>query len=113
MELTANHNNGNLNLKLEGRPLVSLGIGNMYPTFQLPPQIRDLMSNPDFRNAIKIDYDLPGVGGIIRNTGTVKGSDLNIDPNTGLVYGSVRNLVNLGVGSRVTYNLVIDLNQLT
>ena len=113
MELTATHNNGVLNLQLEGRPLVGLGVGNTYPTFQLSPQFRDLMADPNFLNAIELDYDLPGLLGVLRNTGTLQGNELTIDPNTGVVYGIVENLVNLGVGSRVTYNLMIDLNQLT
>ncbi|MGW7808501.1 hypothetical protein ACWESC_13515, partial [Staphylococcus xylosus] len=113
MELSANHENGALNLKLEGRPLIGLGIGNTYPTFQLPPQFHNLMTNSNFKNAITLKYDLPGVAGIIRNKGTVKNSDLKIDPNTGIIYGTVNNLVNLGVGSRVTYTLEIDLKKLT
>ncbi|OEK79716.1 hypothetical protein AST03_07060, partial [Staphylococcus equorum] len=113
MELTATHNNGVLNLQLEGRPLVGLGVGNTYPTFQLSPQFRDLMADSNFLNAIELDYDLPGLLGVLRNTGTLQGNELTIDPNTGVVYGTVENLVNLGVGSRVTYNLMIDLNQLT
>ncbi|WP_176723002.1 hypothetical protein, partial [Staphylococcus equorum] len=113
MELTATHDNGILNLQLEGRPLVGLGVGNTYPTFQLSQQFRDLMADPNFINAIELDYDLPGLLGLVRNTGTLEGSELTIDPNTGVVYGTVENLVNLGVASRVTYNLTIDLNQLT
>ncbi|PNZ94352.1 hypothetical protein, partial [Staphylococcus nepalensis] len=113
MDLIASHNDGVLSLKLEGYPLVSLGVGNTYPTFQLPEQFYNLMTNPNFKNAVTLDYDLPGVLGAIRNKGTINGDNLNIDANTGVIFGSVRNLLNLSVGSRVSYNLNIDLNSLT
>ncbi|PTI11589.1 hypothetical protein, partial [Staphylococcus xylosus] len=108
------HNDGKLQLKLEGTPLINVGLGSTYPTYQLPPQFRALMSNPNFRNAVRIDYDLPPtllVGP--RRTGSITGSNLNIDPNTGIIYGQAPRLASLSLASRITYTLTLDLNALT
>src|SRR5699024_1314107 len=114
MNLNASHNNGQLELKLDGSSALDLNIGSTYPTFQLPPQFLALMEDPNFRNAVKIDYDLPGTLLISpRRTGTISGDNLNIDPNTGVIYGVAPNLVSLGILSNINYTLTIDLNQLT
>ncbi|MEB6228157.1 YSIRK-type signal peptide-containing protein [Mammaliicoccus sciuri] len=113
-KLDATHSDGKLQLKMEGRSLVNLGIGSTYPTFQLPSQFKDLMSNPNFRDAVRIDYEARDVLNLkLLDNKSITGNDLNIDPNTGVIYGKISSLVSLGIVTNTAYILTLDLNELT
>ncbi len=101
-----NANTGNLTLKLTGNIPVGLGLlSQQYFVYQLPEELKPILSNPLFQNNAHIDYSI----GLLFS-GTIPGSELIL--NSGTVTGVRSSLLNLSVLTSVTATLTINLKNL-
>lgn len=112
------YENGKLKLTLTGKQLAHVGlIANYYTYFALPPELAQLLDNPNVRANTTLSYDIPvlsiGSIGVPSNQGSVTGDELTLDKEHQAIGAKIHHgLASVGVGATNTYTLTIDLANL-
>lgn len=110
--LDASYVGGKLILDLYGDKLLGLSlVGDQYFHYWLPPELRSILSDPGFNDAVDVALTTYSLLGLEVDNQTIDNPIL-IVPETGQIVWESTSAINLSLISRMSAKLTIDLAQL-
>ncbi|NMD72510.1 hypothetical protein HHO41_19760 [Bacillus sp. DNRA2] len=110
--LDASYEGGELILDLYGDKLLGLDlIESQYFHYWLPPELRSILSNPGFNDAVNVVLTTYSLLGLELDNQTID-NPIAIVPETGQIVWESTSVLNLSLISRMSAKLTIDLAQL-